>query len=276
MIRAASVLVAVASVASVACTIGETRYEKLYLPVLEAEEGPSVCGTDDWVKPDLSELEECGDGQGHCYDAKKISHGDGFEKCKKPGEVCIADSVLRAGGKKLKSCTSIAGVGNKGACVNIDLIPEMKAQGAGVLKQDVCDDKQVCAPCTNPLANNAPTGFCEEMGVHENDCKGGGAATEVERCCHGMGACLEPEGVPADSRDQLDKQECSDARICAPASLVTGKPAKCTVAGLDGVCVDTCFAGMLTGTAKLTRTDCQVTEVCIPCVVGKSQGMPGC
>jgi hypothetical protein len=274
MKRLVALVVSLSSIASVACTIGETRYEKLYLPIRETQEGPRVCGTDDWATVDLSKLEECGKGQGHCYPGKKFSHADAFEKCEKAGEVCVGDNVLKAAGKPIKKCTSIAGIGNKGACLNIDLIPEMKKRGSGALKQDVCDEHQVCAPCTDPEHDNAPTGYCEEFGVHEKDCKGG-AAAEEEICCHGMGTCLSPDGVPEDARSDLESESCSGGKLCAPASMVSGQPMKCTILGFDGVCLDTCFARMLVSTTTLTRTDCQVTEVCMPCAVGKGM-MPGC
>lgn len=265
------------AVASVACTVGETRYEKLYLPVRdEPTEGPAVCATDDWVQPDLTRLTVCGQGKGHCYGAKKSALGGGFAKdtCKADGEVCYPDAVLAAGGKKLKKCAAI--IGNGGGCIVLDLVPEMRERGKGLLKQDACDDGEVCAPCINPEADNASTTFCEPQGVHDRDCRGGPATEATEVCCHGMGSCLSRDGVPADARDDLTGQECSENKLCAPAAMVSNKPVKCEVAGFDGVCMDTCFAEVLQGAEGLLRASCQVTERCIPCAVAAGRGMPGC
>jgi hypothetical protein len=33
---------------------------------------------------------------------------------------------------------------------------------------------------------------------------------------------------------------------------------------------------MLKGVQRPARGECAPTEICLPCVIGKSQGMPGC
>jgi hypothetical protein len=258
----------------VACRMGETRYvEETYL--LRKAPSGTTC-TSPFKKVDLASLEECGDGKGkgHCYEAKKFALSDGLIACSRAGEVCVPDEMLKADGGKLTSCHSIIG---EGACVQAGLIPELERRGRGILQRDSCDEGFTCAPCKNPEANNAPTGFCEEIGAHEEACVGG-KGQELETCCHFAGVCLAPDGVPADKRSALDQDSCTEGRLCVPAALSDGVPVKCSgPAGLPGVCLDVCFAGMLASAEiVLGGGNCRATEVCLPCAVGKSQGLPGC
>jgi hypothetical protein len=138
----------------------------------------------------------------------------------------------------------------------------------------VCDPDERCAPCINPQ-NGEDTKICEDVGVYETACTGGGGSND-ELCCHGQGVCANQEAIPEDSRSDMEKDSCSGNKLCAPAALVDGHPVKCDVAGVEGVCLDYCFAKMMQGTARLMRGGCRATEVCLPCFLGKSRGMPGC
>lgn len=96
-------------------------------------------------------------------------------------------------------------------------------------------------------------------------------------CCHGMGACVNLDAIPVSKRANMNRDDCrKDGQVCAPASQVTGKPVKCEVFGVAGVCIDVCFAGQLQGLQRTTRSTCNPTEICLPCALGKSQGMLGC
>jgi hypothetical protein len=51
--------------------------------------------------------------------------------------------------------------GQKGACVPIYLVDNVEPPPPdGAVLQDTCPDGYLCAPCTNPLANQARTGAC--------------------------------------------------------------------------------------------------------------------
>jgi hypothetical protein len=258
----------------VACRIGETRYvEETYL--LKKASADVSCDSP-FKAVELSSLEECGDGKGkgHCYEAKKFALSGGLAPCMKSGDVCVPDEMLKAGGGKLNPCHSIIG---DGACVQAGLFPELDRRGKGILQRDSCDEGFTCAPCKNPEANNAPTGYCEPIGVHEEACVGG-KGQPVETCCHFAGVCLAPDGVPADKRDYLEADSCTDGKLCAPATVADGAPVKCTgPAGLEGVCLDVCFSRILVSTeGVLGGGGCRASEVCLPCALGKSQGLPGC
>lgn len=82
--------------------------------------------------------------------------------------------------------------------------------------------------------------------------------------------------MPEDSREDMLPDICKSGKVCAPASLVDGNPEHCTAALLSGVCIDLCFAKMLGPSAPILRGDCGPTSVCLPCVIGKGQGLPGC
>jgi hypothetical protein len=259
-------------IAITACSIGETNYETIKLPIREAKE-TRTCDSK-FVVSDLAKAKACGkDGKSHCYPWSKTSvPKEELEACDDPDEVCMPDKLLLAGGEKPKECTF--GTGDKGACVPLAF--KQVAQNAAALQKDVCDEDERCAPCIHPI-EKTDTGVCAEAGVHEQDCVGGpGVEGDVEACCAGLGVCLDEGAVPADSREDMNRFNCSQGRLCAPAAMADGKGKKCeTVAGFDGVCLPRCFAPMLRGMEGLTD-DCGAFEICLPCLIGAGQGMPGC
>src|SRR6185295_6113307 len=101
--------------------------------------------------------------------------------------------ILSAGGDTLYACSVQALGGADGACITASLFPTIISQGGDALKKDVCDDGQLCVPCKDPTHNNAPTPFCQKIGVHASACgnaaanapAGGGdaAAPDTELCC---------------------------------------------------------------------------------------------
>jgi hypothetical protein len=256
-----------------------------------ATAGSATCGADDYVKPDLSKLTACGDGKGHCFAKDKISLSDMLTACPNADEVCVPDEILEANGQPLKKCTSIIG---EGGCVTASLIPEIEKQGGSALKQDACNAGQLCVPCTDPTNGNAPTPFCQPIGVHENACSAGGAAgggnagggnTAAMPCCttkgKSNGVCISESAIPEDQREDAPNDTCKEGDKCVPAAFVEGKPVKCdggTLRG-PGVCMDKCFNSMMgfAGSIGLLTTEgCGETEVCVPCKFLEDQGVPGC
>lgn len=246
----------------------------------------STCGTDDFIKPDLSTLTPCGNGKGHCYDKTKFELSAVVEPCADASQVCVPDDILNSGGAKPKSCTSIIGAGG---CVTAPLFPEIEKQGASALKQDVCDAGQLCVPCVDPTHSNAPTPFCLPIGVHKNACGGApppaDAGPPPAQCCThkgvSHGTCLPESAIPAAQQKSTAQQECPTGEKCAPTSLVTGKPVNCDAGFIfgKGVCLDTCFNQNLSiaGDIGLLSGDgCDQHELCIPCSFVKGQGVPGC
>lgn len=247
------------------------------------------------VKVDVSKLTACGEGQGHCYPKSKVP-GDTSTMlaCDKADEVCVADAILTSGGDKLKACKVQVLSGAAGACISLGTMPEGsdKEQAKGNLKQDVCADGEVCAPCTNPLENNADTGICGAIGVSDGDCggaAGGGDATKPAApakpapCCGGKGTCLDGKAIGEGGND-LKPDSCTDGLVCAPTSLVSGKAVKCDGGLLgDGICMGECFNDMLAsiGGVFLDQGSCDKAELCVPCAFASKMApdgtkVPGC
>jgi hypothetical protein len=251
-----------------ACRVGEATHETITYPVRSAPE-TRTCSSP-FTAPDVSTLKPCGEGRGHCYAGDKTWIA-GFPACEGK-DACVPDKVLAANGTKLKACKFFLD-DKPGACVST-LIPDIAAH-VNELRPDVCDAAtERCAPCISPI-DGSNTHLCEEAGVHTEACIGGAGAKQAS-CCHGSGVCMNPDGVPEDQRDSLSHETCKDGKLCAPAALVDGNPTKCNAFGDDGVCVDVCFAAQLAPAGPVMRSVCRVTEVCVPCIVGAGQGMPGC
>ncbi len=262
-------VIAIASVlATAACTIGETNYETVEQPQRTVSEVKTCSGA--FGKPDVSTLKACGNGKGHCYDGAKTSLAN-LPACEGGTDSCIPDKVLAANGGKLTSCKFFVG-GKPGVCMST-MIKDIEAH-QDELQKDVCADDERCAPCIDPR-DGSDTHICDATGVYEEACKGG-PGTQLPSCCHHQGVCISPEAAPADQRDSMLPDICPRSKVCAPASLVDGKPKYCNVFGDPGVCLDVCFAKMLGPAQKIIRDKCGPTEVCLPCLIGAGQGVPGC
>ncbi len=253
--------------AAVACSVGETTYETVDEPVTVAS--PTKECAAPFASPDLSKLEACGEGKGHCYAGSKTSL-TGLPACK-GDDVCVPDRILALKGGTLKACKFFI-EGKPGVCMStlVGKVGEHKDQ----LKQDVCDDGERCIPCVDPT-NGKDTHVCEPGGVYENACKGGADDAPIT-CCHGAGVCMNRDAVPPEQRDKVTAQTCPAPKICAPAAAASGHPVSCHALGIPGVCLDLCFAAQLAPSAHVLRGDCKATELCLPCVIGASEGMPGC
>jgi hypothetical protein len=265
----------VVAVAGSACSVGETNYATITLPLREKTE-TRTCNSP-FTKPDLGKLEPCEGGEGwkgHCYDGEKIPLPPSMlPACKRAGDVCVSDKLLSAGGSKLKACTFFIGK-KPGACVSM-LVSDI-AENKKQLERDVCDEDERCAPCVHPVTGE-DTHLCEDVGVHDVACVGGTSdAEEPDTCCHGMGVCMKEDALPEGSREDMIHDTCSGGELCAPAAMAYGTPVKCDVLGISGVCLDLCFAAALRSSKPVMRGGCGPTEVCLPCIIGEGQGMPGC
>jgi hypothetical protein len=253
------------------------------------------------AKVDPSKLTACGNGHGHCYDKTKTPAPDTFHPCPDASQVCIEDTILQAGGAKLKTCTSLIGGPNGGACMDMDLVvvPAQFQSQISLLKKDVCDDGQVCVPCADPTSGQTNPA-CTGIGVYDKVCTGGapaaaggdaGAASATAggaACCttngKSNGTCLPASAVSAvASGVDLPTDSCTQGNVCAPAAFVTGKPVTCQgLLGRPGICLDKCFNDMLSlGGILLGNDGCGETELCLPCFLASGLGggntpIPGC
>jgi hypothetical protein len=267
---ASMTLMALVASAMAACAIAEDRHETVILPARAKKLAAGTCDSP-FVVPDLSKLKSCGNGRGHCYDGAKLASTSDLPPCE-GSEFCVPDKVLTAGGKKLQSCTSMGG--KPGVCSS--LLLERLEKFKDLVPPDVCDkDNERCAPCINP-EDGTDTQACDDTGVHERACAAGGEAAATQTCCHGAGDCINTDAVPEDKRGDMSRETCSEGKLCAPASMTNGTPVKCEALGIPGVCMDYCFAAMLKPGAAVMRGSCGITEMCLPCIVGKGQGVLGC
>ena len=266
LVKRALVALVVSFVVS-ACAIAEDQYESVVQPLQKVD--PTITCSTPFAKPDLGSLKPCGEGKGHCFDKTKTPITN-LPECE-GGELCVPDKLLESNGGKLKACNFY--IGDKpGACMST-LVKDIAAH-ANDLRPDVCDPDERCAPCIDPR-DGKNTKLCEPIGVHEGACTGG-VATRAPSCCHGAGLCMNESGVPEDKREDLSRDTCMAGKLCAPAAMVSGDPIHCKVLGVPGVCLDVCFARMLSPAATVARGQCKPTEVCLPCLIGKGQDMPGC
>ena len=100
-------------------------------------------------------------GKAHCVSTAKIpaSLQTQVGKCDDPATSCVPDTFISTGGVFTpKTCTAF---GAEGRCMS-PCIPAV-ADKAAVLKQDVCDDGELCVPCISPL-DKKPTGACTVAG----------------------------------------------------------------------------------------------------------------
>ena len=277
------------SLGSVACVVGETRYETIEYDPHTAVAG-LVCKSP-IVKVDPSTLTKCkggsdkSTGKGHCFPRLRAGVDEkNAEELKDPAckddEICVADKILEAGGKELKKCTFKIGTPQEGRCM-ANLAKQM-GENWDLMKQGdtECDADEACSPCIHPITKE-DTHLCQPIGVFADNCsEGGEKGKQVELCCAGLGLCMDKSAAPDGAGDSLPKDSCkSNAQVCAPANLIDGKAEKCSaIGGADGVCLPICFADMVKGAQAGLRSSCNALSFCLPCAAAKLSGfdMPGC
>jgi hypothetical protein len=223
-----------------------------------------------------------------------------LETCNEGGAgVCVPDPLVKSGGQAPPTCKSPFG---EGRCMSV-CVPEVAKNEAllGRGEGDTCAEDERCAPCLNPLKNNAPTGVCEigKAAPKCEDAKTGGTAApgssapavacpytgppivDVSKfaaadCGDGM-RCVPSALVPASSAAML--KACATG-LCAPEkSIAAGGqyvPATCkALAGAEGRCLNRNIPQVDAQKAQLTKDVCDASELCTPCfnpIDGKETG----
>lgn len=96
------------------------------------------------------------------------------------------------------------------------------------------------------------------------------AATGLyDACCGGQGTCV-PEGLLDDAlAEQLGRDSCERALVCAPTELALDPdavPKTCHAQGeLEGRCVPSCLPAVAAQAERLVRADCEREQLCLPC-----------
>jgi hypothetical protein len=219
----------------------------------------------------------CDNGTSHCI-PKGLVPTDMHslvEECNDES-FCVPDPFIETGGNWVPpTCTAVMGL--EGRCVS-SCIPMVAAQ-ADFLKQDICSEGELCAPCWDPI-NEQPSGACELS------CDPG--STEAppdpfQSCCpNGDGSCVPAELVPAANQGSLAQDTCPESsQLCVPNEMLGAPldPAPCAPAlfwqllGIDdGACVHNCVDAV----KGLGQGDCPSGYNCAPCeAMGEPTGACG-
>jgi hypothetical protein len=168
-----------------------------------------------------------------------------------------------------------------GRCVNVN-IPDIEKQKDS-LPQDVCDANERCAPCFSPL-DGKEIGACRSVSCDSPK----QPTVTFPGCCvdHNVarGKCVPQASVPADRRDKLDNDSCSQGNLCAPNESLdpTFKPIACVantflVGNYTGVCVSDCVKLGFFESLGTDTGSCTSGFFCAPCEsFGQPTGAPGC
>lgn len=195
---------------------------------------------------------------------------------------CVPEKIIKAKGVFLpKTCKSLAN--GEGRCMSI-VLPELDKQKAS-LPVDVCDPNERCAPCFDP-GSGAPTGACTSI-----ECDAPKTQPVVfASCCKNAagvsrGRCVPKATLPPEALSNLEKKECTDDALCAPAENFDPKyvPPKCSASSLlgkyDGVCFSTCVKQDFFAQLGTAQGNCATGSFCAPCknpLTGGPTGAPGC
>jgi hypothetical protein len=153
-------------------------------------------------------------------------------------------------------------------------LPALAARAAQLSQAD-CAPEQLCAPCFDPLDGTA-TGACQL--AHDP-----GPTTPpvvLERCCNGLGRCVDRAGVPVAQRTGLDADSCSAARLCSPAEYIAdaafvAQHCHDPATHAEGRCLLHCLPQVRAQGERLGVDVCRDVERCAPCydpVSGEATG----
>lgn len=214
------------------------------------------------TKPPVTFGKCCGN-QGSCVPKSAVPTSDqsqlGRDTCTDANDLCAPDKLSEPGYKPL-ACTSIGG--SEGRCL-ASCIPQV-AEQASRLERDVCDDGELCAPCTDPIKGTS-TGACT---------RNGDAPTKppftFPTCCGNLGHCVPQDILTSDQRALLGADSCSSGNLCAPdvLSSPTSKPPTCRALGstnAEGRCLPACLPSVAERAANLTQGTCTAGNLCAPC-----------
>jgi len=212
----------------------------------------------------------CGD-LGACVptDAVPADQRDqlGPDTCEGEGLLCALDTLVA--GATPDTCRSLADA--EGRCLPACL-PDVAAQ-ADLLPRATCPAAHLCVPCFDPTTGEN-TGACGLNGDMPTE-----PPVEFDMCCSGLGLCVPSSSVPADQRDLLGTDTCTDAgALCAPTDLIdpTFTPPTCRSLGdAEGRCMPACLPDVAAQADRLPRSTCDPDYLCAPCfdpIDGSSTG----
>jgi hypothetical protein len=90
----------------------------------------------------------------------------------------------------------------------------------------------------------------------------------TERCCGGVGACVEAMSLAPSLESSLGKDICSGpTKRCVPEQLLSGGllPTCRSVADAEGRCAPICIPSVAAVADELPRSTCDTSSLCAPC-----------
>jgi hypothetical protein len=234
-------------------------------------------------------------GGAHCVPTDKVPEASRpfFATC--ATGYCLPDALIRSGGAKPPSCTSLGAA--PGVCLST-CVP-LVAENQDILPKTGCAEDERCAPCTNPN-DNKPTGACA-IGTQKSApakrcvmkeesqtgttgttdagpvappaCPHVGAPVIVASTLPACGAansgahCMPEKNVPTALAPQLST--CGTNGRCVPDKLIESGgrfvPKTCaSVLGAEGRCQNMAVPSVA-AQATLPVDVCDANERCVPC-----------
>jgi len=208
----------------------------------------------------------CGDA-GACVPKAAIPVADrgrlGQDSCASTDTMCVPRSWVELDRKPPATCRAYGDA--EGRCLE-RCLPEVTQQ-SDKLRQDSCQDNQLCVPCFDPLTGK-DTGACsigEDAGPRE-------PPRIFASCCQDHGRCVPKDAVPESSQDQLDSRGCEDdasTALCVPSAWLTDPPkppTSCRAHGdAEGRCLPECLPGLEYKASRLRQDVCEAGDRCVPC-----------
>ncbi|MBX3187801.1 MAG: hypothetical protein KF819_12330 [Labilithrix sp.] len=241
---------------------------------------PGQCeGPENLEVTDPSTLPPCCDGA-HCLAKEKVPGKVRKSLATCPGGYCVPDSFLTSGGAPAKTCTAF---GKEGACASTCL-PEV-ARNTSLLQQDTCGALELCAPCVNPLTQQA-TGICEIGKPGAGSCEDDGEAAPVTppKCPHEGPPVIDPLTLPSCgnvsgshcmkkelvSPDMASRLAPCPEGYCVPDVFIASGgnfiPPSCkSLGGAEGRCLHVSLPSVSSQIDRLPQDACGPRERCAPC-----------
>jgi hypothetical protein len=146
------------------------RCAPCYDPIDGRDTGACRQGCDTGPTQPAYTFTSCGSGEGLCV-PKELVPADlqaavPVDTCTQTDHVCAPIEKVKDINYNFPECTPTSAAallalpgpnGQMGGCVPIYLVP---ADKRSLILQDTCQTGELCAPCTDPLNNQAPTGAC--------------------------------------------------------------------------------------------------------------------
>jgi hypothetical protein len=247
----------------------------------------------------------CTDGAAHCVPTQYVPPGDIAALAQCTGGYCVPDPFITNPDYIPPSCTAFNGT--PGACLSL-CVPQV-SQYKSILTQATCAATELCAPCTNPLTQQAsgacafkPPTTCADGGDGTGSSSGGSSSggptgdggappaacphtgppvldpSTLPACGTAGGAhCLQSALVPANLQAQL--ATCPGG-YCVPDTFIEAGgnfiPPTCTsLDGAEGRCLNVAIPQVASEASQLTQDTCATYEKCVPCyspIDGKKTG----